>query len=441
MERGLKVLLPKDISLLPNTPGVYFFFGKKEILYIGKASNLKERVKNHFQNPSYKDHLFLSDVKKIGYLPFSSEIEALIQEARLIKKYQPKFNVLFRDDKNYFYLGITKEDFPRVFWTHQTKLKSQKSKVKTEFIGPFTDGKSLKESLKILRKIFPFRSCKKLPKNPCLYFHLNLCPGICLLLKEKERYPELKNELEREKENYQKQIQYLKETFEGKRQDVIKKLKKEMEEFAKKEEFEKAQKIKEKIEKLQNVFAHRFFWQDELPKENLGKLLKETFLLKKEPQRIEGYDISNLGDKGIVGSLVVFLPNSDFSDYQMAKEWYRKFKIKTLKKQADVWALKEVFQRRIKHKEWPMPDLIFVDGGKAQLKAAKEAFEKEKNMPFFVSLAKRGRKIYTFPPLKTFPLDKFPETLKMFFLKIAKEAHRFAIKYHKLLRKKSYFNL
>jgi len=441
MEKGIKVLLPKDISLLPTTPGVYFFFGKKEILYIGKASNLKIRVKNHFQNPSYKDSLFLSEIKKIGYLPFFSEIEALIEEAKLIKKYQPKFNVLFKDDKNYFYLGITKEEFPRVFWTHQIKLKTQKSKVKTEFIGPFTDGKSLKESLKILRKIFPFRSCKKLPKKPCLYFHLNLCPGICVLLREKEKYPELKEEFEKQKENYQKQIQCLKETFEGKRQDVIKKLEKEMKELAKKEEFEKAQKIKEKIEKLQNVFAHRFFWQDEAPKENIGKLLKETFALQKEPKRIEGYDISNLGDKGIVGSLVVFLPNSDFSDYQMAKEWYRRFKIKTLKKQADVLALKEVLQRRIKHEEWPMPDLIFIDGGKAQLKAAKEVFGKAKNIPFFVALAKSGGKIYTYPPPKAFSLDKFPEILKMFFLKIAKEAHRFAIKYHKILRQKSYFNL
>ncbi len=170
-----EIKITKDqIENLPKEVGVYFFYDKKrKLLYIGKANNLKERVKNHFNQPSYRDNLFIKEVEKIGYTLLSSEIEALILESQLIKKLQPKFNVFFRDDKQYFYVGITKESWPRIFLTHQTKIKDQKLKCKDVFIGPFTDGVSLKQTLKILRKIFPYRSCKSFPKRPCLWYHLN----------------------------------------------------------------------------------------------------------------------------------------------------------------------------------------------------------------------------------------------------------------------------
>jgi excinuclease ABC subunit C len=148
--------LPKEkLEKIPKEAGVYCFSNKDEILYIGKAGNLRERIKNHFQNPSFKDHLFLDKVKKIGYLKTSSEIEALILEAKLIKKYQPKFNVIWRDSKNYFFVAITKEDFPKVFWTHQKKLKTQKLKTqKLNIVGPFVDGKALKKNALPFKKNF-----------------------------------------------------------------------------------------------------------------------------------------------------------------------------------------------------------------------------------------------------------------------------------------------
>ena len=183
------------IPQLPKSSGVYVFLahrslgegGKKnrEFLYIGKASNLKERVKNHFYPVKYREAVILpkaklfNRVKQIGYIKTNSEIEALILEANLIKKYQPKYNVIWRDDKNYFFVGITKEDFPRVFITHQPYNNGSRTSIIGSIIGPFVDGASLKQTLKVLRKVFPFRTCKTLPSRPCLWYQLGRCPAPC----------------------------------------------------------------------------------------------------------------------------------------------------------------------------------------------------------------------------------------------------------------------
>ena len=150
----------KNITKLPSGPGVYIFRKGGAFLYIGKAANLRERVKQH--------KALLNQVKQLSYIGTSSEIEALILEAELIKKYKPKYNVLWRDDKNYFYAAITRENLPRVFVTHQVS--------NFKYVGPFVDGRSLKQTLKYLRKIFPYYSAKKHPKTLCPWCHLILCP-------------------------------------------------------------------------------------------------------------------------------------------------------------------------------------------------------------------------------------------------------------------------
>ena len=190
----LKKLKPSQLNSLPVTAGVYIFFNaKKSPLYIGKAVNLRERVKTHFFQPNYKDNLFIKEIRKIGYIPLKSDIEALILESRMIKKFQPRFNLLFRDDKKYFYVGITKEEWPMVFITHQPtnnrqlttnkegQLTVESRKLKVDYIGPFTDGGALKEALKTIRKIFPYRTCEVLPKRPCLWYQLDRCPSPCLI--------------------------------------------------------------------------------------------------------------------------------------------------------------------------------------------------------------------------------------------------------------------
>jgi len=153
----------------PKATGVYAFKKGKKFLYIGKAVNIRSRIKQH------KELLHL--VEQPGYIKTGSEEEALLLEAKLIKKYQPKYNVDWKDDKNYFYVGVTKEAFPRVFITHQTK----NDRGSASFIGPFVDGKKLRQALKELRKTFPYRTCKTIPKKPCLWYDIKQCPAPCLL--------------------------------------------------------------------------------------------------------------------------------------------------------------------------------------------------------------------------------------------------------------------
>ncbi len=206
--RRFKFLSKDKISNLPQNLGVYIFKKEREFLYIGKARDIRERVKSHFFQPGFKEKMFLDKVEKIGYLKTGSETEALILEVNLIKKYQPKYNVVWRDDKNYFFVAITQENFPRVFITHQIKIKNQKSKIKNIFIGPFVDGKALKQILKILRKVFPFRTCKTLPKRSCLWYHLERCPGPCRS-KIKNQKSKIKNICQKNAKNLIKILQAL----------------------------------------------------------------------------------------------------------------------------------------------------------------------------------------------------------------------------------------
>ncbi len=453
-----------NLKSLPQSPGVYLFYDKKDkLLYIGKANNLKERVKNHFSQPNYKDNLFIESVEKIGYIPLSSEVEALILESQLIKKYQPKFNILFRDDKKYFYVAITNENWPRVFITHQPIIKEirntkyeirNKSKKVSNlefrnsnftYIGPFTDGTSLKETLKLLRKIFPFRTCKNFPKRPCLWYHLERCPAPCLLEKESKIRKELENQTKERQKKYKKNIKKLKEILEGKRNTVINTLKKEMKKMAEKEEFEKAAILRDKIIALEKVFSHKIIFDTKIKAEEKseGISLKENLSLKKVPRRIEGYDVSNIQSKEMVGAMVVFELNKS-GKYLPNKKEYRLFKIKTVKKQNDIACLKEIISRRITHKEWQMPDLIYIDGGKAQFNAVNKTIQlitknsKQKNIPI-ISLAKKTNILYTNIFNNSISLDKLEKPAKMTILRIKDETHRFAIKYHRNLRKKNIF--
>ena len=431
MMENFKFVSKEDLNKIPKEPGVYCLSNEKEIFYIGKAANLRERVKNHFQQPSYKDYLFLDKVEKIGYIKTGSEIEALILEANLIKKYQPKFNVIWRDDKNYFFVGITKEDFPRIFITHQPqKLINSSTHQLTTFVGPFVDGKALKQTLKILRKIFPFRSCKKIPKRPCLWYHLSYCPGPCALKISKT---EIENSIVEKdcQSNAQRVIEILKE---GKK-EILKKLKKKMKEAAKKLEFEEAKKLRDQIIKLEKIFSHSKIFEKvaTFPQKSfLEEKLKELFELK-EVSRIEAFDISNIRGKMAVGA-IVGLMGKDFKD-----KFYRKFKIKFEKRLGDLPMTAEVLRRRFSHIEWGVPDIILLDGGKAHLNLGKTIkkefpeFEKTK----ICSLAKKSGKIFIEGKEQPILLKNLDKELLNFILNLNKKVHKFAISYHRKLREKS----
>jgi len=407
----VKFFLKNKIRYLPKGSGVYFFSNEKNILYIGKASNLKERVKNHFQQPSYKDNLFINKINKIGYIKTGSEIKALILEANLIKKYQPKYNIMWRDDKNYFYAAITKEDYPRVLITHQIKESA-------EYVGPFVEGNFLKKALRILRGIFPYYTLKKHPPKACLWCHLNLCPGP-----------------NPDKKEYKKNINNLVKVLQGKNKKVLKNLKKEMKAASKMDDFEKAAKIRDQIKALERVFAHYKIFEQLSPLQNdswikIQNDLRKILNFKNGIKRIEAYDISDIKGQFATGSMVAFIngrPNKNF---------YRKFKIRLLKKPNDVGMIKEVLDRRLKHNEWELPNLILIDGGKAQLNAALNSKYQNQNTKDIkiIALAKRKNKLYLENRKKPIQLNSLPQPLKFIILQLRDEAHRFAIAYHKKLR-------
>ena len=390
--------LPRNkISQLPKTPGVYTFKKEAKLLYIGKAVNLKERVKNHS----------LEQINKVGYIKTNSEIEALILEAKLIKKYQPKHNVVWRDDKNYFYICISKEAFPRTFITHQPKKAFQS-------IGPFVDGSALKETLKVLRKVFPYRTCKNLPKKPCLWYQLDRCLAPCLF------QTALAKQINRAqvsiKKECQRNIKSLIKILQGKKKQVLTDLKKEMKRESASQNFEEAAKIRNQIKALEKFLAHA----------HIFTLLEAKPQLGWDYRRIEAYDVSNIQGKQATGAMVTFING------QPEKNLYRRFKINLTQKPNDIAMLKEVLQRRFQHPEWGKPDLILIDGGKAQLNVAISVTKIK-----VVALAKKENKLYIKGQKKPILLKTLSREIFNLILQLRDEAHRFARSYHLKLRKKA----
>jgi len=434
---NLKILPKNKISKIPGSPGIYFLKNKNKFLYIGKATNLKERVKNHFQQPNYRDNLFNGQVNKIGYIKTDSEIEALILEAKLIKKYQPKYNVMWRDDRNYFFVGITKEPFPKIFITHQPKnLKSKVLDLKSFYIGPFVDGTAIKETLKVLRKIFPYRSCNFIPKRPCLWHDLNRCPAPCLLGADLyQQLPNAKTSIQKESKKNAKNIA---EFLRGGKYKILKELFREMKKTSAENNFEKAAETRDKIRSFERILSHaKIFSLADLSKKekqrNNQKTLGSILGTEKQIHRIEAYDVSNIQGKLATGSMVVFVNGKP------DKNSYRKFKIKLTKKPNDVAMIKEILMRRFRHKEWLYPDLVLIDGGLPQLNIVlkvKSQIPKIRSI-LFTALAKKENKLYLENQKKTAYLDSFPNPTKFLILQLRDEAHRFAIAYHKKLRQKS----
>ncbi|MDO8436151.1 MAG: UvrB/UvrC motif-containing protein [bacterium] len=401
---------------MPKSPGVYIFRNNEAILYIGKAINIKERVKQHKK--------LLSLAKQLGFIKTNSGIEALILEANLIKKYRPKYNIVWKDDKNYFYVAITKESFPRVFIVHQ---KQENAK----HIGPFVEGGYLKRSLTFLRKVFPYytlrpssgQAAKKHPKASCLWCDLKLCPGP-----------------NPDKKDYQKNIKSLIAVLQGKSKTVLKNLKKEMKKRADSQDYEKAAKIREKILALERVLSHSNVLEpiieEKIQFQNFGEAKRtasssSSSLSLCESSIIEAYDVSNMQGKDAAAAMVTFING------RPAKNLYRKFKIRIAGKPDDIAMLKEALSRRLKHLEWPMPDLILIDGGKAQLNAAIKSLPRGqagKNIQV-MALAKKENKLYVENLKKPILLEKMPREIFNLILRLRDEAHRFAISYHKQLRK------
>ena len=380
-----------DFTTLPDTPGVYFFFddlnftkendsvlgalvantegkeiNKDNILYIGKATSLRNRIKSYFDSDLIDTrglrlvNMMLA-AKSISYQVTDNAMEALLLENVLIKKYQPYYNQKEKDNKSYTCVVITDEDYPRILTMrvreYEKRLNVDKAFIKAKVYGPFISAKDIKETLKIIRKIFPFRDrCEPLPSPrinsvspslgkvpkaegvglPCFNFQLGLCPGVCVGKISKD--------------DYAKNIRSIKYLFEGKSKSLINLLEKEMKTYAREFKFELAAERRNAIYRLEHISDMAFIHNDELDNWKDGGL------------RIEAYDIAHISGHERVGVMTVV-------EGGMKKpSEYRKFKLEA-DVNDDYGGIREIIGRRMKHNEWKSPDLIVFDGGIGQKNA------------------------------------------------------------------------
>ncbi len=385
---------------LPDNPGVYFFFKGKDLFYVGKATSLRDRVKSYFskdlietRGPIILDMVFKAD--KIKFEKTDSVLEALILEAELIKKHQPKYNTKEKSDKSFNYVLITRDEIPKVLVVRGKDLPNYKG----FSFGPYTNGSQLKVALQIIRKIFPFvdeASSKR--ANIEFYKQIHLTPE--------------------NKDEYKRNIKNLKLFLHGKKKDVLRNLKKEMFHFAKEKAFERAGEVKKQIFALEHI--------------NDIALLKNSLEARnynlKAGLRIEAYDIAHMGGKNMVGVMTVV------ENGEVAKGEYKKFKIRTQADANDTGALKEVLERRLAHVEWPAPAFIVVDGAVAQINAAEAIVAKMGLSTPVVSVVKDDKhKARDIMGDKTLAVK-----YKREILLANSEAHRFAIAYHKNMRNKNF---
>lgn len=492
----------------------------EKIIYIGKAKDIKKRVDSYFSKKSVDDKTkaMLKNVSSLDFIITDNETEAFILENNLIKKFQPKYNIVLKDSKRYAYLKITNEDFPRLITARKTSKEGK-------YFGPFVSGQTREEIKEFVIKTFKLRTCKRLLKKECLRYHINLCDAPCIKNISKKDYLE----------KIENSILVLK----GKNKEIIKILEKKMQNASKIKEFEKALEIREQILALkwllekQNFqrnkkydedivnyeikndkvylilfnskkgilenkqsfvfdkkydfleeFIMQYYDENPIPKEiilpenvslglrkflekksgkkviitvpKVGEKKKLLMITKKNiqimffseedslkdladklklpniPERIECFDISHLSGSSTVASMVSFLHG--VAD----KKNYRRFKIKTVEGIDDVSSINEVVKRRysrLKSEGRDYPDLIIIDGGKGQLNGAIKALKELRIRIPIISIAKRFEEVYV-PGLSIpFKFNKKTKALKL-IQRIRDEAHRFAINYNRLLRKK-----
>lgn len=339
----------------------------------------------------------------------------MIVESNLIKKHLPRVNVVLKDNKNYFFINISKDTFPKLSLTHRQDESSYQ-------VGPFTSGTHLKHLLSLLRPIFPYCNCKIKHQKPCLSSQLNLCLGFCCL-KDANYSKEQKNQ-------YLQNIKNIIKILNGDNKKLIKDLKLQLQKEVAKQNFESAQVIKNQILALENIFKHRQFLNktESSSYSDINQELKDLFNTKSKIANIEMYDVSNISGKFAVASLVMF------SNGIPSKNNYKKFKIKYTKLEPnDILMLKEVFQRRVLNTQWLQPDLILIDGGITQLKTAINIFANNKDFKntLLGSLAKGKKQLLVFnKEIKYFDLSKLSKELANMLKAIQDESHRFAISYH-----------
>ena len=413
----------QKINTLPSTSGIYKFLDKdNNILYIGKAINLKRRVSSYFKDTLYdrpyivKMLPFISDVEVIET---NNEIEALVLESALVRKFKPKFNSELKDDKSYAWIYINTQDkFPTVKIVRTIRKGEYE---KGRLFGPYPSGYTIKRVYSYLRKLYPFCTCKNHDCAHSLYYHIGLCPGPYIgAISEKD---------------YRKNINNIIKFLSGKQQNHIKRLEKEMKEYSQKQEYEKASQLRDRIKDLKYISQDIDFtyYDDALSYESRrDKARKSSFnylgmeLNIPNLHRIECFDISNIQGKNAYGSMVVA------EDGKLNRSEYRIFKIKGEDKPNDYKMLREVLKRRFKDKNKKV-DLVLIDGGKGQLNAVKDIIPKKVSLMGISKgryLKRKGRSsIDEFWILKDGNVYRIDIASPEILIDLRNEAHRFAISY------------
>lgn len=399
---------------LPDSPGVYFFLGKqKEILYIGKATSLRSRLGSYFaldliekRSPLISQMVELA--KSVDFTVTDSVLEAMILETNLIRTHRPKYNTLAKDDKSYNHLIITNEEWPRVLVVRGKDIteKFTPEEIKYHF-GPFPNGQLFRQALKIIRRLFQFYDTKK----PLGSENSKVVKGQIDFNRQIGLFPTEVNKAE-----YLRTINHLKLFFEGKKQMVIKDLEKEMMKLAKTHKFEDANQVKKRIFALKHI-------------EDVSLLKNDLRFYRSEKNiRLEAYDVAHLQGSQMVGVMTVF------DSGELKKADYRKFKLQSVNQSNDTAALKEILTRRLTHDEWPLPQIIVIDGSTAQKNVAEKVLQKVQLSIPVVGVVKdehhNPKRLIGSPTL----LRKHEAEI----LLVNAEAHRFSINYFRAKQNKNF---
>jgi excinuclease ABC subunit C len=436
--------LRDKLKTLPAEPGVYFHKDQAgEIIYVGKAARLNNRVRQYFQKSRSRDpktDVLVREIYDTDWMVVDSEIEALFLEAEMVRRYMPKFNILLRDDKAMSYIRIDYDaEYPTVSTTRRPLDDGAK------YFGPYGSTATIRQALKVLRRVFPFAT-RQVPgqKRATLHYHLGLDPGL----------EEGKTSLLDYRANLRKLIAII----EGKRGAIEIELERDMKRAAKLQQFEEAAKLRNKLILLRNLNQQVIFSDKEfmdISKDHALNELVDLLQLGTFPRRIEGYDISHMQGTNVVASMVVF--TNGVSD----KSEYRKFKTR-VEHNNDFFNMHETITRRLSEKNvkaWGKPSLVLIDGGKGQLDAAIRARD-EQGFPGlqFIGLAKREEQIVIHRDKSNVTLDaailhklagytsitdefilvNIPHNTNLVKLlqRIRDESHRFAVTYHSVLKNK-----
>lgn len=417
MGRHNQTTLQKNTQKITTRPGVYLYYDiNRNVIYVGKAKNLKNRVRQYFAKDDAlgaKTSLLVSQIARVQTIPTDSEFEAILLEASLIRKYLPKYNTAARDDKSPLYIVITlDEPFPRILFTRKRALEQRQRTV----FGPFQSGRIARDLMRTVRHVIPYCTQKQQTGTPCFYAHIGLCNPCPSAIKGRH--------LARIYQNNLRRIALL---LSGQARHVRMQLEHAMHKAADRLAFEEARAYKRQLDALDTLLVRAFdpsVYADRTDERLTG--LRHVLHLS-SLERIECLDVSMFTGAWATGSLVVFtngLPDTDE---------YRRFRIKMSGKPNDVGMIAEVVRRRFRHPEWPLPNLLIVDGGKGQVKAVQQALSFTK-IPI-IGLAKRFEEIVV-PIGEGFRVIRLARASPALHLveHIRDEAHRFAKRYHTVLR-------